>query len=161
MLRRILVNDQKIAPAIFTAGAALKRGMLVKLDENTGKVAAASDPVSGVYFVDKETIQEGINSKDIVGEMSEYDDIFENIASGELVVLEAPIPGETYATDQFSLTSESTAVAGTTALSVSDGKFVEAGKSATTIFRYAGIYNDGSKKLYKVRVEYPFTTPAT
>ncbi len=98
MYRVLMGNDGKVADASLKAGAAMKRGMLVTkgTDGKTAFVASVTD--KDVFLVGKEFIATGINGD---RDLPDYSDAFENIAANEGVVLEKPVSGEEYFTNQY------------------------------------------------------------
>ena len=96
-------------------------------------------------FVVKEKIPTGLNS--IQGEISEYDNLFNDIADGERVVLIKPVEGEKYATDQF---VDTKLIEGYPIHANTDGKIVRI-NSGTTSMVYDGAYVENDRTLAKVR----------
>lgn len=100
MLRRLEVHVHKAADATFQAATPTVRGRLVQKDFSSKTIVAPTSQ-EGLYWVNKDNYPTGLLS--LEGELSDYDDRLENIKAGEFVVLEKPLPGEVYATDQISL----------------------------------------------------------
>lgn len=121
MYRVLQGNSGKVADATYLAGVAMKRGQFVVkgTDGEVNYPAAATD--KNVFLVGKEFITSGENGD---RDLPDYDDIFENIADGEGVATEKPVPSERYFTDQVT----GTFTAGGYALAGTDGKLV-----ATTV----------------------------
>lgn len=121
MYRVLQGNPNKVSDATFVAGEDMKRGML-GLKGTDGEVnfpSVATD--KDVFLISKEFIVSGENGD---RDLPDYDDVFENIKEGENIVLEKPISGERYFTDQTTGTIE----AGDYLLVGTDGKLV-----ATTV----------------------------
>lgn len=135
MYRVLKGNGEKVADATYKAGSAMKRGMLV-VKGTTGEVdfpAAATD--KNVFFVGGEFIATGVNGD---RDLPDYNAEFEDIADGDAVVVEKPVAGEEYFTDQFT-----TGVAVGKYVNVgTDGKLVSTGTTATKMIVRATDYAD-------------------
>lgn len=145
MLRQLQTVNAKCADALSTAGEALKVGMLVTKDSDGEAVLLSADGSTDLFFVVKEKIPTGLNS--IQGEISEYDNLFNDIADGERVVLIKPVEGEKYATDQF---VDTKLIKGYPIHANTDGKIVRI-NSGTTSMVYDGAYVENDRTLAKVR----------
>lgn len=149
MLRRLQTNSFKAVDSMNKAAVAMVKGMLVQKDLATKTVKLPTSQ-EGLFFVTRDNYPVGIMSME--GELSDYDPRFENIEANSQVVLEKPVAGERYATDQIV----------TTGLAVNDYLIAEVTvgadqgklkKNATaTSFVYGGTYTDGSKTLHIVEV---------
>lgn len=135
MYRVLKGNGEKVADATYKAGSAMKRGMLV-VKGSTGDVdfpSAATD--KNVFFVGGEFIATGVNGD---RDLPDYNAEFEDIADGDGVVLEKPVAGEEYFTDQTTgtLVVDKYVNVGT------DGKLVSTGTTATKFIVRATDYKD-------------------
>jgi len=140
MLRDIMTNTGKVADATYSAGTDLVRGMVVV--KSNGNTAFATAPTGdNVFFVDKEPIPAGVDS--VRGELSDYDSSFENIKSGEKVVLKNYVAGETIATDQI----DSSVTKGVYLEAGTDGKLAAAGVDVITKMICGGDYDDNGHSL--------------
>lgn len=135
MYRVLKGNGEKVADATYTAGSDMKRGMLV-VKGATGEVdfpAAATD--KNVFFVGGEFIATGVNGD---RDLPDYSDEFEDIADGDAVVVEKPVAGEEYFTDQ----TTGTFVVGQYANVGTAGKLVSTGTTASKFVVRATDYKD-------------------
>ena len=118
MIRNRIVNGQKASDATYEAHAELKRGMGV-VKANGGKTAfisALGD--AGVFVVDRDNLPTGAEC----AYTDRPDTAFDNIASGDKVILRPYVVGESFYTDQYI----SDATADGTALGVGvDGKWAK------------------------------------
>lgn len=148
MLRDNFVTLHRPVPAIYKTDAAMKTGMAVVIDDATKTVkfptAATAD---NIYFVDKERIAESALSQ---ASLSDYDDLYVNLAKGDFAKLRSYIPGEEFFTD-----AKGTATVGKTVAAGADGKLVDA--TAASRYFYVEDYNDNGHTLMKIRV---LDTPA-
>lgn len=135
MYRVLKANGEKVADATYKAGSAMKRGMLVVKGTTGDADFPASATDKNVFFVGGEYTATGINGN---RDLPDYDTAFEDIADGDFIVLEKPVAGEEYFTDQFT-----TGVAvGNFANVGTNGKFVTAGTTATKFVVKATDYVD-------------------
>lgn len=154
MLRELKTNGQKMADATYVAGANMYRGMgVVKGANNTADFPSAATGVN-VFVVDKQPIATGINS--LIGEISDYDDIYDKVAKDEPVVLKAYVKGEEIATDQVDtgLTADDYLVVGT------DGKWAEASAGDVAYAICKGTYDDAGHTLTIIEFIDPYTVPS-
>ena len=127
MLRDFIVIENKPAITIYKAAAAMVTGMAVQItdtagtnsDEKQAKFAAAGT-ADNLYFTNKERIPVGINTAR--ASHSDYDNDFNQIASGELVKLEKFYAGEEFLTDA----KGTGAAKGKVVMADTDGKLVKA-----------------------------------
>lgn len=140
MLRDFISNGAKFADATYTADVALVRGMGVQKSNGEAILPTAATG-EGIFLVDKEPIPTGLDS--LRGEISDYDDIFEKIATGTYVKLVKYGVGEQFGSDQVT----GTIADGTYAIVGTDGKWVAAttGKVAYVVSR--GVYDDNGHTL--------------
>ena len=148
MLRNIINNSQKGVDATYKAHAELKRGMAVTKGENGLTSFLSKEGVNGVFFVDKEPIDNS-DLRSAYTIRPDYTDAYETVKAGERMVLVPYTKGEVFATDQISgeLASGDYITYGTNGL----------GKKSTDETGYIcrGIVNDcGVKNLYKIEVLY-------
>lgn len=147
MLRELQVHEQKAVNAQYKAAKAMVTGMGVVLNHADGTVKFAdADTVDGFYFVNKERVPTGVDAART--EISDYDEIYVNVAANEFVKLQAPVVGERYGTDQY---VEATLEAGKPVALGTDGKFKIAGEASRYVC--AGFQMDGSHKLLIISVE--------
>lgn len=148
MLRSLQTHPHKVADATFQTATPVVRGQLVQKDFTT-KTAVTPTSQEGLYFVNKDNYPTGLMS--LEGELSDYDERFENIKAGELVVLEVPLPGEVFGTTEFVASG----------LTVGDYLEVETTganarklkkASAATKFRYGGTTTDNGHTLAVIEV---------
>lgn len=126
MLRDFIVIENKPAITIYKAAAAMVTGMAVQItdtagtnsDEKQAKFVTAGT-ATNLYFTNKERIPVGINTAR--ASHSDYDNDFNQIASGELVKLEKFYAGEEFLTD-----AKGTATKGKVVMAGTDGKLVNA-----------------------------------
>ena len=97
MIRNRIVNGQKASDATYEAHTDLKRGMGVCKATNgkTAFISALGD--AGVFVVDRDNLPTGADCADTDGP----DTAFDNIASGEKVILRPYVVGESFYTDQY------------------------------------------------------------
>lgn len=131
MIRTLQAVTNKHNPAQYTAGEAMTRGMGVAVDYTTGKVKKGTGTVQ--YFVDVPRNYDGENA---VIDLAEKD--YEDIASGDPVLLIPVLPAEVYATSEVTKGS----LAKGDQMTLTAGKFaaVESGKTGDVI--YDGEYSD-------------------
>lgn len=149
MLRRLQVVSNKNADAGFKASVASVRGRLVQKDYTNGVVIVPTSQV-GLYLVDKGQFPTGLMS--LEGELSDYDTRYETINAGEYVVLETPLSGEKYGTNEYVSTG---LVVGDyleveTDAGANQGKLIKA--AAATGLKFAGTTVDNGKTLAIVEV---------
>lgn len=148
MLRNIINNAQKGVEATYTAHAELKRGMAVTKGENSLTAFLTEEGVKGVFFVDKEPI----DNSDLGAAYTirpDYTDAYETVKTGEKMVLVPYVKGEVFATDQIS----GELAAGDYVTYGTDGLAKKSSDETGYICR--GVVNDcGVKNLYKIEVLY-------
>lgn len=148
MLRRLEVHVHKAADATFQAATPTVRGRLAQKDFSTKTIVSPTSQ-EGLYWVNKDNYPTGLLS--LEGELSDYDVRLENVKAGEFVVLEKPLPGEVYATDQIALTG------------LAEGDYLEvettgdnAGQlkksAAASQFKYRGTKIDNGHTLGRVEI---------
>jgi hypothetical protein len=149
MLRKLQTISNKNADAMFKAGVAMKRGMLVQKDY-TNKVAILPVSQEGLFFATRDNYPMGLMAAE--GELSDYDSRFETFAEGDGVILEKPFAGERYAIDQYistDLVVGDYLIAEVT-IGANQGKLK---KNATaTNFKYCGTMSDNGNTLAIVEV---------
>jgi len=143
MLRELKVNEEKIADATYTAGAALVRGMAVQKSSGQAVLVSAATGIN-LFFVDNQEIPTGIDS--LRGELSDYYTSFENIASGGALLLKSYTVGEEIATDQIT----GTPADGIALVAGTDGKLVAGTTGQVSYCISRGAYNDAGHALYAV-----------
>jgi len=153
MYRRLKVNLGKNKDATFTAGEVMKKGMFVVKDYANGEVnlpAAATG--TNVFIVDFDP--DYVDFLSVRTNVSDYEDVMNDIADGAKVSLELLEVGEEYATDQFVATD---IVVGS-ALSVNDeGKLVKKATGTSPLVATDIAYNDAGHTLLAFTVtENPF-----
>lgn len=139
MLRLLQVLGHKPNKAMYVASEDMKQGMAVSIDHANGEVDKATG--LGEYLVQVSPKYEGLNAV-----VPPLDDAFEDIASGDKVILIPTFIGERYATDQITTT-------GLTAgdpLDVAAGLFQEATSSDAYCWIYGGTYLDTTGTLHIV-----------
>jgi hypothetical protein len=148
MLRSLQTHPHKVADATFTAATPVVRGQLVQKDFAT-KTAVTPTSQEGLYFANRDNYPTGLMS--VEGELSDYDERFENIKAGESLVLEVPLSGEVFGTDQF---VESGLTVGDYLEVETTGSNARKLKkaSAATKFRYGGTTNDNGYTLAVIEV---------
>jgi len=100
MYRRLQSNFGKTKNAMFTAGEAMVKGMLVVKDYSDSTVnLPASATAVNVFIVDFDPEYTGLLS--VENNVSDYDARLNDIALGDRVTLELLQVGEKYGTDQF------------------------------------------------------------
>lgn len=151
MLRRLQTISGKPADAVLKASTDIKRGTAVQKDLANGEAIL---PVSatGLYFATKDDNPTGLMA--LEGELSSYDERLDIIEEGEFVVLEKPISGERYATDQFVAAGLAVGNYMTVEVTPGDadqGKWINSNDA--TEFTYGGEYNDNGKTLAIIQVD--------
>ena len=145
MLKRLQNVHGKNIDVMNTAEVAMVRGMGVVKNRDTKQAELPAAATSeGIFFLDADKQLAGINS--VYGEVSEYNELLDNIAAGEGVQLEKGLLGERFATDQ---------VTGTPALDDylevgTDGLWVTA--VAATPYQCGGTVTDNGHTLYIIEV---------
>lgn len=150
MLRRLQVISNKPAEAMLKANTNMVRGMAVQKDLANGEVVLPTSQ-TGLYFVTKEDYATGVMAYE--GELSSYDERLDNIKEGEFVVLEKPMSGERYATDQFvsnGLTVGDYLAVEDTVADNNLGKWIKS--TDATSFIYGGEYKDNGHTLAIIQV---------
>lgn len=145
MLRFFQINEHRPCDATFKAASDLKTGMLVEYNYATKTVDVASAATStNVAFVNKAPIPSGLNAAR--ADYSDYDEEFNTIKEGELVVLNMLDNADVIGTDQFdtSLVANDYVEAGT------NGKIAKKA-TGTTHYQFLGTYNDNGHTLARVR----------
>ena len=147
MLRDNFVTLNKPIPATYKAAAAMKTGMGVVIDDANKQVKFPTGATSeNVYFVNKERIAQTAGSQ---ANLSDYDDLYTTIASGEFVKIEKYLPGEEFLTDA----KGTTATVGKVLAVGTDGLLADA--TATTVksaLLYVADVKDNGHTLMKIRV---------
>ncbi|PYY28351.1 hypothetical protein [Paenibacillus illinoisensis] len=148
MLRRLETHVHKTADATFQAATPTVRGRLVQKDYST-KTFVAPTSQEGLYFVNKDNYPTGLLS--LEGELSDYDSRLENVSAGEFAVLEKPMAGEVYGTDQIELNGlvEGDYLAAETA-GATAGQLVKS--TNPTQFKFRGTKVDNGHTLGRVEI---------
>lgn len=147
MIRELQVVLNKNINAMYKAGEALVTGMGVVIDHTT-KTAnlPAAETADEIYFVNKERIPTGLYAG--MTDLSDYDEHYTNIATGEPVKLIKPLAGERYGVDQFDEDIEED-----DRLAVDDkGIWVKAGAGIKSVYVCAGTQNDAGNTLAIIAV---------
>lgn len=104
MFRRLQSNFGKTKEATYTAGEDMKKGMLVVKDRTNGEALLPSAiSATGVFIVDVDP--EYVDMLAVKNNISDYDDLLNDISDGDPVTLELLEVGEVYGTDQFDTAS--------------------------------------------------------
>lgn len=143
MLRDIKYGLNKVVHANYKAAQSMKTGVAVVIDETTGKFDYPTTATGvNVYFVDKERIATGYKAG--FSNLSDYEDVYVNVAEGEFAKLKAFAYGDEFATD----------IEGTPTV----GKVVEfsstgvADATGDSMYEYIGEYNDAGHILKHFKV---------
>ncbi|PZT57488.1 hypothetical protein [Paenibacillus silvae] len=148
MLRRLEVHVHKAADATFQAATPTVRGRLAQKDFST-KTAVTPTSQQGLYWVNKDNYPTGLLG--LEGELSDYDTRLESVKAGEFVVLEKPLPGEVYGTDQIVLSG--LAEGDFLAVETSGGNAGKLIKSTDpTQFKFRGTKVDNGNTLGRVEI---------
>lgn len=151
MLRELMIHDQKSADATYTANAAMKTGMAVVKDLASHKAKfPAAATADNLLFVQKARIPTGVYAA--YTNLSDYDDIFVNVAAGELVVLHSYDYDETFGTDAFDESGLTDDDAGSVVVAGTDGLLVPATSTTKSKYLFEGFYNDAGHTLAQIRV---------
>lgn len=146
MLRELQTKTGKVYDTMNTASEDMVVGMGVVKECGDGKVSFPDEATDkGIFFVTKEKRAEGVYAG--LGEISDYDDMFMNIKSGEGVKLVSPEKGERYATDQFVTGAEK----GDYVNIGTDGKVTKV-SSGTSRFVYCGTKIIDTHELHVIEV---------
>ena len=117
MLRNRIVNGQKASDATYVAHTDLVRGMAV-VKATAGKTAFASATTDvNVFLVDRDNLPTGVDC----AYTDRPDTAFDNIKTGEKVILRAYVAGESFYTTQY---AEGTTTDGTAVGVDKNGKWV-------------------------------------
>ena len=147
MLRELQVILNKNIDAMYVAGENMVTGMGVIKDFADSNVdLPAAEKATNIFFVNYDPI---IIGNAAIYEMSDYDDFYNKIASGERIKLVQPLAGERYATDQYT----STGLENGNAMSVgTDGKWKKATAQLASHFVYSGTMPDNGHTLAIIEV---------
>lgn len=146
MLRDIYYGVNKPVPAVYKANKAMKTGVAVVVDESTGKFDYPSSATGvNLYFVDKERIATGYKAG--LTNLSDYDEVYTNIAQNEFAKLKAYSYGDVFATD-----ATGTPTAGNVVVFDNTGAVADATSGATSVYEYVGTINDNGHTLKKIKV---------
>ena len=139
MLRILTPLGNRPIKATFVASEDMKQGMAVSLDIPN----AEADKATGVgdYIVDVPKKYEGLYSI-----VNPEDDAFEDIESGDLVLVIPTYIGDRFATDQITTAGLSAGEP----LDVAAGLFVEATSADAYQYIYGGTYADPTGTLHIV-----------
>ena len=153
MIRDMQKNGAQPKNTMYKAGADMQTGMGVVIKDTSTVGFATAETASGVYVVTKERVPSGTNAAK--QDMSDYDEDFVNIETGEFVGLERYTDGEKFATDQFVAGDFADGTAGGFVCSVgTDGKWKKATKSTVASkYVFEGFHSDNGHKLIVIRVE--------
>ena len=147
MYRRLQTIIGKNANAMLSAHGNLIFGMFVEQDHSNGKTKMPVAGSKSVFLVGKERVLDGVNS--VRTNISDYDPLFENIAEGEMVVLESLQRGEVYAINQITMAG----VVANDKLKVDvSGKLVKDATGTDAIAVYIGAYDDTGNSLHAIRI---------
>ena len=148
MLRNLQEVSGKNVDATYTARVTMKRGMFVQKDtDGTAKLPTSA---TNLYFVSKGNFPIGTMCAE--GELSDYDSRYETIASGDPIILEKPISGEVYGTDQYIATSlvNGCYVTVSTVADATQGKVIYSADPTSYVYR--GTVVDNGHTLAKIEV---------
>lgn len=157
MIRDMRRNGAQPKDTMHKADVAMVTGMGVVIKDATTVTLPSDETASNIYVATKERVPSGINAAR--RDMSDYDENFVNIASGEFIGLERYTDGEKFATDQFVADDfTDSAVQGFACSVGADGKW----KKATVASHYVfdRIHKDNGHKLVVIRVEADAVTNA-
>lgn len=144
MLRDSMYGMGKPVPAIYKAAQAMKTGVAVVVNETDGTFDYPSATTGvNVYFVDKERIATGYKAG--IDNLSDYDEVFVNVAKGEFAKLKNFVYGDIFLTD-----AEGTPTAGKVVAFTSTGTIVDA--TTASVYEYVKEYNDNGHKLKMIKV---------
>lgn len=146
MLRELQTIANKNVDTMYKADVAMVTGMAVvkNFADKTADMPTAAT-VEGFYFVNKERVPIGINCAKT--DMSDYEEDFTAIKTGEPVKLITPMIGERYAVDQYVATG---LTVGNSLMVGTDGKFVKATVASRII--YGGTFDDAGHTLAIVEI---------
>ena len=139
MLRRLQSINGKNIDATKTAAVAMVRGLMVQKHATNGTAIKPTSQID-LFIVNKDIQPTGLLSYE--GEISDYDSRMNAIAQGDYVLLEKPMIGERFATNQYIATDFAVgeyAEVHTTA-DADQGKLKR--KGSATEFMYVGTITD-------------------
>lgn len=144
MLRDLSYGLNKPVKASYKAAQSMKTGVAVVINDEEGTFDYPSDPTSeNVYFVDKERVATGYKAG--IANLSDYDDVFVNVAENEFAKLKSFTWGDEFATD-----ADGSPTKGATVAFSSEGKVVDA--TSASIYEYVDDIVDNGHILKKIRV---------
>ena len=148
MVRELISQEGKIAPADCKAAAAVATGMGVVIDRvaKTFAVPTAAT-AANIYVAHKERIPTGIYAGEL--NLSDYFEQFNEIKKDELAPLWKYDAADVFAVDQYA-SALADADIGKTLHVGTDGKWAVA--TAASIYKFDGWYMDNGHKLAKIEV---------
>lgn len=146
MLRDYIINSAKFADATCAASAACKTGMaVVKTYAATGETFAPATAGDGeIYFVQKARVPVGLQAAR--ADFSDWEDQFNNVASGELALLQVYHEGEEFGTDQYASLTNTDAGSYVTFTAGKAGKV----SSGTSDYKFIGLVTEGGHTLARI-----------
>lgn len=154
MLRKIYeANDQKSVLASFKAATAMKTGMGVVKDEVTGEAKfPTAETADGIFFVDKARYPSGIKAS--LADFSDYDEMFNNVESGEKVLLVHADETDKIGTDAYKVDDLIADNVGKYVAVGADGKWCVSASTVSSHFVFRGLITDVNHTLALIeRVE--------
>ena len=151
MVRDLMVNEGKIAPANNKAAAACTTGMGVVIDRATKTFAfPAAATADNIYVVHKERIPTGIYAAQT--DFSDYFAQFNTVEQDEFAPLWMYEFGEEFAVDAYDATTVTETNAGKMLAVGTDGKWTVAGNGVASKYRFVDLWNDAGHTLARIEV---------
>lgn len=149
MLRNLQIKPNKPVDATYKSDETLiKTGMGVVKDLAAKTVGfPAAETADNIFMADKERIATGVNAGR--GELSDYEDEFNEIKKGELLKLHEPESNERRATDQY--VAAGLAVGDRMSVGT-DGKWKKAAAAVASPYVYAGTHTSDGHTLGIIEV---------
>lgn len=157
MVRDLMINEGKIAPAYTAATAACTTGMGVVIDRAAKTFSLpAAETAENIFVVHKERYPVGAAAA--YTDLSDYFEQFNTVAEGEFAPLWQYDYAEEFAVDAYDTTSLTTANAGKVAAVGTDGKWKLAGSGVSSKYLFVGLHDDAGHTLARFAV---LDTPTT
>ena len=151
MVRDLMTNEGKIAPANCAAAAACTTGMGVVIDRAAHTFAfPTAATAANIYVVHKERIPTGIYTAQT--DFSDYFEQFNTVEKDEYAPLWMYEFGEEFAVDAYDTTTLTNANKGKVLAVGTDGKWTVAGNGVASKYRFVDFWDDAGHKLVRIDV---------
>jgi len=151
MVRDLMINEGKIAPAYTAATAACTTGMGVVIDRATKTFSLpAAETADNIFVVHKERYP--VDAAAAYTDLNDYFGQFNTVAAGEFAPLWQYDYAEEFAVDAYDTTSLTTENAGKAASVGTDGTWKLASSGVSSYYLFVGLHDDAGRTLARFAV---------